>query len=399
MTTPEINAPLTCQRDLFSIPTDHTWLNSAYMGPLPIPVQQAGQAALTTRAFPLSLTPADFFEPADRVRALCGELVNADPERIALVPTTAYATAIVARNLAPVSGQNVVMLADQFPSNVHPWRHWEKLGVEMRWVAPPADTTWSASESPPGRTALWNNALLDAIDANTALVAVEQAHWADGTLFDLEKIGARCRDVGACYVIDATQTAGTMPLDFTTTGCDMLVVHSYKAMLCNYGLGFAVFSDRFANGQPLEDSWLTRAGSEDFSRLIPYQQEYAPGMRRYDCSIRANPILVGMLEAACELLVQWQPARLRNYLLGIEQDFVARMRALGCQVADDADRAANIFGVLLPDHLDSRTVTAELARRGISVSVRGSAMRVAPHVYNNADDLDRLARALEEMVG
>ena len=118
--------PLTCQADLFSLNGVDCWLNSAYMGPLPKPVQQAGVEALARRAFPVDITPDDFFAPADRVRRLCAQLVNADPEAVALVPTVAYGMAIVARNLRPRRGQNVVLLGEQFPSNVYPWRDWRE---------------------------------------------------------------------------------------------------------------------------------------------------------------------------------------------------------------------------------------------------------------------------------
>ena len=109
---PTLSLPLRCQRDLFSIPDGHCYLNSAFMGPLPRLVEQAGVAALTARASPIGLTPKDFFEPADRTRGLFAQLVNADPERVAFVPTVAYAMAIVAKNLRQRSGQNVVMLGD-----------------------------------------------------------------------------------------------------------------------------------------------------------------------------------------------------------------------------------------------------------------------------------------------
>ena len=131
---PSTSAPLLCQRALFSIPEGHCYLNSAFMGPLPRLVEQAGVAALTARASPIGLTPKDFFEPAERTRGLCARLVNADPESVAFVPTAAYAMAIVAKNLRPRSGQNVVMLGDMFPSNVYAWRNWRADNVEMRTV-------------------------------------------------------------------------------------------------------------------------------------------------------------------------------------------------------------------------------------------------------------------------
>jgi selenocysteine lyase/cysteine desulfurase len=123
------SAPLLCQRDLFSIPDGQCYLNSAFMGPLPRSVEQAG---IEARAAPIGLTAQDFFEPAERARILCAQLVNADPERVAFVPTVAYATAIVAKNLQPEAGQNVVMLADMFPCNVYAWRNWRSHHVDMR---------------------------------------------------------------------------------------------------------------------------------------------------------------------------------------------------------------------------------------------------------------------------
>ena len=387
---------LICQRDLFSIPPGHCYLNSAYMGPLARPVQQAGVDALARRAAPFLITAADFFEPAERTRALCARLVNADPERTAFVTTAAAGTAIVAKNLQPRAGQNVVLLADLFPSNVYPWRNWRASGVEMRSVAAP-DAPWSSATPGGSRAARWNAALLAAIDANTALVAVEPAHWTDGTLFDLERIGRRCREVGAAFVVDGTQTVGAMPFDVPSIQPDALIVHSYKSMLCNYGLGFAVFSDRFGAGSPLEESWLMRAGSANFARLVDYEDAYAPGVRRFDTSLRANPGLISMLEAACSLLLEWQPQRVRDYLLGIERSAVQRLRALGFDVADEPERCANVFGIKLPPGLNAEACRAHLAQQQIHVSVRGSAVRVAPHVYNDAADLERLVDALAQL--
>ena len=395
MPTPTL--PLRCQRDLFSLPDGHCYLNSAFMGPLPRLVEQAGVAALTARASPIGLTPKDFFEPAERTRSLCARLVNAKPERVAFVPTAAYAMAIVAKNLYPRSGQNVVMLGEMFPSNVYAWRNWRGQNVEMRTVLAPA-APWSSQSIGASRAALWNREVVGAIDSDTVLVAVEPAHWTDGTLFELDRIGRRCREVGAAFVIDATQTVGAMPFDVQRVQPDALVVHSYKSMLSNYGLGFAVFSDRFLEGSPLDESWLMRSGSENFARLVDYEDDYAPGMRRFDTSLRANPTLIAMLEAACRLLIDWQPGRVRDYLLQIERRSVERMRSLGFEVADEAERCANLFGVKMPDDMDPEACRLHLARQQIHVAVRGNAVRVSPHVYNDEHDLERLADVLAQLV-
>lgn len=391
-------SPLACQKALFAIPDGECWLNGAYMGLLPKPVEAAGHEALRRRAFPASLRAADFFEPAERVRGLCAQLVGADPERVALVATAAQGVAIAAANLTPRAGHNVVLLGEQFPSNVHVWRTWRAHGVAIRTVTAPA-APWSRADGAPCRRQAWNDALLEAIDADTDVVAIEQAHWTDGTLFDLERVGARCREVGAALVIDATQTAGAMPLEVAAIGPDLLVAHAYKSMLCNYGLGFAVFGERFAEAAPLEHHWLMRGGAEDFARLVDYRDDFAPGARRHDTPLRANPTMVAMLEASCELLLDWGPARVRDYLLRIVRPIVPRLRAAGLRIADEADRAANVFGIGLPDGLPAEAVRAALLERRIHVSVRGTTLRVAPHVWNDEADLARLADALEGLVG
>ena len=140
-----------------------------------------------------------------------------------------------------------------------------------------------------------------------------------------------------------------------------------------------------------------RSGSENFARLVDYEDRYAPGMRRFDTSLRANPMLINMLEAACKLLIEWQPARVREYLLKIERKPVERMRSLGFEVADEGERAANLFGVKLPAGLDPEVCRSQLAQRKIYVSVRGSAVRVSPHVFNDEGDLELLTDALARL--
>ena len=313
------SSPLVCQRALFSIPNDHCYLNSAFMGPLPILVERAGIDAIAARSNPMGMSARDFFEPAERVRLLCAQLVNADPERISFVPTgllrdcnrceeSAAAKRAKRRHAGRTLSEQCLRVAqtgEPMGSNCEPCRR----------QMPPGSTASSGKS----RAALWNEALIRAIDKQTLLVAVEPAHWTDGTLFDLERIGQRTREVGAALVVDATQVAGAMPIDAQRIQADALVVHSYKSMLSNYGLGFTVFGDRFLDASPIEESWLMRAGSDNFARLVDYEDDYAAGMRRFDSSLRANPMLIAMLEAACRLLIEWQPARVRDYLLKIER--------------------------------------------------------------------------------
>ena len=377
------SSALTSQRHLFAIPDGVHYLNNAYMGLIAEPVRVAGQQALLRRSQPWTITATDFFAPADRVRAKCAALVNGEAESVALIPTTAFGIATIARNLSLSPGQNIVLLGEQFPSNVYSWRKFREQGVLLRTVDAQAPERWT-------------DRVLAAIDADTAVVAIEQAHWTDGAIFDLAAIGRRCRQVGACFVVDATQTAGAMPIDVQAAQLDALVVHSYKSKLCNYGLGFMWLGPRFSAGEPLEQSWLMRQGSNDFAQLVNYQDGYAAGMRRFDSSVRANPMLIQMLDASLELLQGWQAARIRDYCIAICGRFVDRARNAGFTVADAHERAGNLFGLRAPQGFDLLGLRDKLSERQIFVSVRGSAIRVSPHVYSEESDLAALADALED---
>ncbi|HEX9938014.1 MAG TPA: hypothetical protein VGB15_12860, partial [Longimicrobium sp.] len=113
---------LICQRDLVHLPEGLHYLNCAYLGPLLKSVEEAGLAAVQRRRDPTSITPASFFTDADRARALFGRLVSCPAERVAIVPSVSYATAVVAKNLELRARQNVVVARAQFPSNVYAWR-------------------------------------------------------------------------------------------------------------------------------------------------------------------------------------------------------------------------------------------------------------------------------------
>jgi selenocysteine lyase/cysteine desulfurase len=377
---------LDCQASLFNIPEHVCYLNSAYMGPLPNATALAGKNAIDLRACPTAITPPDFFQPADRVRKKLAQLVNADAESIAFIPTAAYGIATVAKNINPRAGQNIVILGEQFPSNVYSWRAMQQTGVQIRTVAKPNGAQGGAAQ--------WSQAVIAAMDKDTVLVAIESAHWTDGTLFDLKKIGDAARRLNAFFLVDATQTVGAYPLDFKSMSVDALVVHSYKSMLSNYGLGFAVFSERMQNAQPIEHSWLLRHGAEDFSRLIDYQDEFAPGMRRFDTSTRANPILLMMLESSCDLLLSCGAQRICDYTQSIASEFIERARRCGYSVASQQERAGNIFGIRPPQGTDLDQIRARLALDKIYVSVRGSAIRISPHIYNKETDFQRLGMAL-----
>ena len=181
----------------------------------------------------------------------------------------------VAINVKISRGEKIIVAAEQFPSNYYPWqRLCLETGATIDVIEPPKDLLQ--------RGAIWNEETLSAIDNNTKAVAIGNVHWADGTLFHLDQIRKRTRDVGALLIIDGTQSVGVLPFDIKKIQPDALVCAGYKWLLGPYSIGVAYYGEYFDEGKPIEDSWLNRMDSEDFSRLINYQASYQAGALRYD---------------------------------------------------------------------------------------------------------------------
>ena len=379
------DAPLTCQKHRFSLPEDIHYLNCAYMSPLSHKVEAAGVEGVKRKSIPTQITPADFFEESARARNLFAQLVNASPEHIALVPSVSYGMATVAKNIDVKRGQRVVTSAEQFPSNMYVWRRMRDEGADLRVVAPP--------EGMP-RCQGWNEKLLEVIDETTALVALPHVHWADGTRFDLETIGARAKEVGAALIVDGTQSLGALPFDVEKVQPDALIAGSYKTLMGPYGLGFAYYGERFIEGTPLEETWIARRGSEDFSRLVDYQNEYAAGAVRFDVGERSNPVLLPMLVAALEELLERRPERVQAYCADLFREPIQTLCAHGYRVEDETSSSRHLFGVRLPQEVDLETLRETLEARRVYVSVRGDAVRVAPNIYNDEADAAALVEVL-----
>lgn len=378
---------LACQKDCFSLPPDLHYLNCAYMSPLSKTVEEAGIRGIQRKRVPAHIGPEDFFAESDEARRLFARLIHGDARRVALIPAASYGLATVARNTPVGKGQNLVILHEQFPSNVYSWRRLaDETGATVRTVPPPG--------SPEDRGRRWNTRVLEAIDRDTAVVALPHVHWADGTRFDLAAIGARAREVGAAFIVDGTQSVGALPFDVREIRPDALVCAGYKWLMGPYGLGLAYYGPRYDDGVPLEENWIGRKGSRNFSGLVAYEEAYEPGAVRYDVGERSNFTLVPMLVAGLRQVLDWDPGAIQAYCAALTAPALDEARRLGFRVEDAAWRGAHLFGLRAPADLRIDTLRETLEAHRVSVSVRGTAVRISPHVYNDEDDVAALGAAL-----
>ena len=379
---------LTSQRNEFFLPPDLSYLNCAFMSPMSRRVENAGLSGLRSRRNPHEIHSTDFFDSSDSVRRGFAQLTGATTAiQISIGPSVSYAVATAAKNIQAVRGDEILLLGEQFPSHVYTWRRLtEEVGARLVVVPRPNEN------SEQGRK--WNERILNAINPQTVAVCLPVIHWTDGTLFDIELIAERARDVGAFIIIDGTQSVGALPFDIGRVKPDVLICAGYKWLMGPYGIALTFWSERFQDGIPIEENWITRRGSENFAALVEYADDYQAGAIRFDVGERSNFVSIPMMREALTLIEEWQPARIQNYCRMITEHAVKEIRNLGYLIEDDKRRAHHLFGIRAPEGRSLAGLPEMLFARKISVSVRGSSIRVAPNVYNNVKDLDRLVDTL-----
>ncbi len=378
-------AMIPCQRHLFDIADDVAYLNCAYMSPLLNTVTEAGIRAMKLKARPWMVTPDDFFTETEEARTLFARLVNAGSDDVAIVPAASYGLAVAARNLPLKAGERILILAEQFPSNVYTWRELSReRGAEVVTVERPGDGDWT-------------RAILEQMDERVAVTALPHCHWTDGGMIDLERVGERCRALGSALVLDITQSIGALPFDVKMICPDFMVAGGYKWMMGPYSLGYLYVDPAHQDGQPLEQNWIARAGSENFARLIDYQDGYQPGARRFDVGERSNFALMPASIAAITQLLDWDVGVIAETLACKTGMIADRARENGLAPMAAHARAGHFLGIRfpggVPDGLPER-----LAENQVYVSLRGDSLRVTPHLYNHEGDIDRLFSVLEPML-
>src|SRR5215211_1791714 len=374
------------QRDLFEIPEDIVYLNCAYMSPQLRRAREVGERAVSRKSRPWELTNDDFFEEVEEVRALFARLVGGDADGVAVIPSVSYGISVAAANVPVREGEKIIILEDQFPSNVYSWRELaSREGAGLVTVPRPEDSNWTG-------------ALIEAIDDDTAVVAVPNCHWTDGSLVALSRVGERAREVGAALVIDGIQSIGALPFDVSEVRPDFLIAASYKWLLGPYGVGFMYVDEKYRDGQPIEHNWVNRHKSEAFSQLVDYQDAFQPGARRYDVGERSNFVLLPMAAEALRQLIDWDVENVSETIGTLTDLIEERAETLGIAATPKERRARHMIGLMLgPDTPDD--LAGRLTAHDVFVSVRGESMRVSPHLYNTEEDVDRLFDVLERVTG
>ena len=381
----ERSSLLTGERAAFEVPEGVAYFNTANLSPVLHAVRAAGNEALSRRSRPWTITPQDWFSDVERVRGLFAQLVSSDTDGVALIPATSYGFAVAAHNLKVSDGDRILVLAEEYPSGVYTWQAVaRRTGAELLTVHKEGGQTWT-------------EAILHALDERVAVVSIPNVHWTDGALIDLPVVAARAHELDARLVIDGSQSLGAMPLNVTQLRPDFVVTVGYKWLLGPFGVGYLYVAEEHRHGEPLEENWILRAGSEDFARLVDYRDEYQPGARRFDVGERTKFKLMPMAAAALAQLLAWQIPNVAASLAAVTGRIASGAADIGLAPLPVEQRGPHLLGIGLADAMRER-VLSTLADANCFAAIRSGSLRIAPHLHTTEDDERALLSALTKAV-
>jgi selenocysteine lyase/cysteine desulfurase len=316
------------------------------------------------------------------VRRDAARLIGAAPEEIAFVGSTTHGLGLVAEGFPWRAGDSVVTAAEEYPSNIYPWRNLASRGVTLRLVP-----------SRGGRIAI--DDLAAAIDGTTRLLSISHVEFASGFRNDLDALGELCRSRGVAFCVDAIQGLGPHRIDVARTPIDFLAADGHKWLLGPEGAGlFYVRRDWLERLRPILVGWHSVVGSynapENEFRLKPSAERWEGGS--------FNMPGLQALGASLRLLLELGPAAVSERILERAQAVRDRAHSAGWTV-EGSGRPEDLSGIvpLTCAGVDPDAAARALRARGVAVASRRGRLRVSPHVYTNDDDLDRLAAGLTDL--
>ncbi len=323
----------------------------------------------------------------EQLRASAAQWLAVESEEIAMIPNTSYGINIVAEGLDWQPGDNVVLPAGEFPSNLFPWLQQRDRGIEVRIVGD--------EQTPPDL-----QQIDAAIDGRTRLVAASWVGYANGYRLDVDGLVERAHRKNALVFLDAIQGLGIFPLDLSRTRVDFMAADGHKWMLGPEGAGLAFVRRQHLNRLRCRTvGWNSVKNSHLFGGA---EFDLRDSAKRYEAG-SAN--MVGLLAMHRSLKIFWEviaqhgPQAIGNRVLELV-DLADRLLVEAGASTRVPPQAANRSGIVtfsIPG-VDPVAFRQQALQAGIVVSCRGGGVRASIHAYNNADDIHRLANEVRTAI-
>lgn len=362
-----------------------TWLNTAHQGAVPLTAASATAEAVSWKVSPHELTTERFEAVPRGLRTALGRLVNAPAEQIVLANSASYGLHLVANGLPWERGDEVLVIANDFPSDIFPWLTLEqRFGVVVRRLRP-ASATVTADE------------VAAAITPRTKLFCTTWVNSFTGGAVDLAALGDVCRSRGVVFVVNGSQAIGVRPFDAAAMPVDALVGVGFKWLCGPYGTGFTWLAPHLRERLvPTKAYWLAHLSQRDLARDDLSPEIIAGDRHDLDIFGTANFNNFVPWTVSLEHVLDLGVDRIGAYDQGLVERLIAGLDGAGLRVLSprSPEERSTLVYFTHEDPARNQDLHTQLADAGVDVAFRAGKLRASPHLYNDDADIDRLLGAL-----
>jgi cysteine desulfurase/selenocysteine lyase len=370
-------------RSEFEFEESSIWLNTAHQGRLPRRAAAALAEAVRWKLHPEQLAGPDRFSKVpSRLRGALARVLGAREDDVVLANSASYGLHLVANGLELGPGDEVVVPANDFPSDVLPWLSLRDRGVEVRLVAPEAEV-------------LTPDEVEAALTPRTRVVCLTWVHSFSGRVVDLAGVGRACRSRGVWLVVNGSQAVGAMPVDVRRLPADALVSVGFKWLCGPYGTGVCwLRPELFDALRPGKLYWLSALTADDLAAPSLDLESITPRrVGRFDIFGTASFFNHVPFTAALELRLELGMDPAHRYVDGLVIRLLAGIDRSRFRLVSAEDVRSPLV-VMEPLREASVEVFERLAAAGIHVAHRRGRIRISPHLYNTAGEIDHALELL-----
>jgi selenocysteine lyase/cysteine desulfurase len=363
------------------------WLNTAHQGALPIKAASAARQAVEWKVTPEELTNTRFTAVPRRLRAALARLIRSRGDEIALANSASYGLHLIANALPWRRGDEVIVMATDFPSDILPWLMLEqRFGVAVRRLRPEGKVL------SPGE-------LRAAITPRTRLFCTTWVHSFSGHAIDLDSLGDICRAHDVLFVLNGSQAVGARALDVTGHPIDALTCVGFKWLCGPYGTGFCWLAPALLDRlQRTKAYWLSMLSADDLARdLGDLTVGPLSSAAELDIFGTANFFNFTAFAESVELLLRLGTANVEVYDQTLVQALVDTVAETDFRLISPSEPSPGRSTLVLLTHPDSGRLSAleeRLSDAGIRVAMRAGAVRISPHLYNTPAQIAELSGLL-----
>jgi cysteine desulfurase / selenocysteine lyase len=311
------------------------------------------------------------------------ELIHCNQDELAIIHNTSEGINFISHGLKLQPGDEILLLENEYPSNVYPWEHWQEQGVALRFV-------------PVGKSEeeFWSH-LTDVLSPKTKVISLSAVHWCTGMVLPLKKVGEYCQKNEIYFVVDGAQGVGNTPINVKEFHIDFMAFSGWKWLLGPLGIGMLfVNRDKLDKIKPIFKGTDSVTNAEEY---LPYKSEFKKSVDRFEFSTGSFIDWV-YFKASLSILREVGWGRVLERIHSLASVLKTHLFELGFGL--ESENFSSPTGIVTALHKDRPTATlvSHLRANHILVAERLGKIRFSPHIYLSEQQLGSVREVLRKIL-